>query len=167
MSAADLAHNRALKRKVLHGTFDIRELCRLSLGEHWQERTAAERDRMVELMTALMEEKAVLSKEQGQKKSSNAAVYHIRYAGEQMLNPKKTDALVQTRVNVPSEKTTVNLNYKLRRTAGFWKIYDVIVDDSSLVENYADQFSRIIEKDGFPALIRKMEKKLSEIRAHS
>lgn len=166
LSAADREHNRELKRRVLHGTFDIRELCRLSLADHWIERTPAEQDHMVDVMTSLMEEKAVLSKEQGQKKSGTAAVYQIRYVGEQLLNAQKTDAFVKTRVNVPSEKTTVNLNYKLHRSGGLWKIYDVIVDDSSLVDNYADQFSRIIEKDGFPELMRRMEKKLSEIRAN-
>lgn len=164
LTDTDLAFNRQLKRRVLYGIFDIRELCRISLGSHWESRSAAERDHLVDLMTALMEEKAILSKEQGRKKGKGSRVYQVRYLGEKVLNRNAEQVLVKTRVAVPSHDVTVSLNYKLRRNNGIWKIYDVIVDDSSLVENYTYQFTNIIEKHGYPDLVQRMEKKLAEIR---
>ncbi|MBI4238441.1 MAG: ABC transporter substrate-binding protein [Deltaproteobacteria bacterium] len=164
LTEVDLAFNRLLKRRVLYGIFDIRELCRISLGSHWQGRSQTEQDHLVDLMTSLMEEKAILSKEQGQKKGKGNRVYQIRYLGEKALNGGREQVLVKTRVAVPSHDVIVNLNYKLRRNKGIWKIYDVIVDDSSLVENYTYQFTNIIEKHGYPELTSRMEKKLAEIR---
>ncbi len=45
-----------------------------------------------------------------------------------------------------------------------WKIYDVIVDDASLLDNYRYQFDSIIRKGGYADLIRRMESKLKSIK---
>jgi ABC-type transporter MlaC component len=45
-----------------------------------------------------------------------------------------------------------------------WKIFDVIVDDASLLSNYRFQFDRIIQKGGFEDLIKRMEVKLVDIK---
>lgn len=161
--------NRRLKRRILYGTFDLRELCRIALGKHWKGRTAQEQDDFVALMTALLEEKAILSKEQGQKKAGSSEVYKVSYKGHTMLaGNEQHKALVKTGVYVPSHKVTIDLNYKVRLGSSIWKIYDVIVDDSSLVENYRFQFDGIITEHGYADLIRRMEEKLTEIqREHS
>lgn len=156
--------NRVIKQKVIQGTFDLRELSRISLGRHWIELSDADRNHFVDLMTNLLEEKGVLSKEQGQKKAKSGAIYNITYRGDKFLDPIKRRALARTQVFVPSHNVRVALDYKLHRN-GEWKIYDVIVDGSSLVENYQYQFDNIITKYGFPELIKRMEKKLAEIRA--
>jgi ABC-type transporter MlaC component len=41
-------------------------------------------------------------------------------------------------------------------------VYDVITDDQSLLENYRAEFNKIINKDGFDALLKRMKKKLDE-----
>ncbi len=164
LSADDKEHNRRLKKRILSGTFDVRELCRISLGEHWAVRTPQERDSLVELMTSLMEEKAVTSKEQTAQKSKSSQVYHVQYVGEKFLDPQKTRAVVLTKVTIPSEKLTIRIDYKLQNVSA-WKIYDVVVDDSSLVDNYAYQFDSIITESGYEELVRKMQRKLEEIRA--
>lgn len=164
ISAQDAAYNRRLKRLILSGTFDIRELSRVAMGKHWADITTVQQDRMVELMKSLLEEKAILSKEQGKQKAGSNDVYELKYHSEKYLNAEKTTALVKTSVRVPSYNVTVTLSYKLRRLRDVWKIYDVIVDDSSLVENYAYQFDAITTKHGFPELLARMEKKLLELR---
>lgn len=167
LSEADREHNRKIKERVLHSTFDLRYLSQLSLGKHWNDISLDDRDRFVTLLTNLLEEKAVLSKEQGKKKSSSSEVYTISYVGDSYLNPEKTKALTKTKVSVKSERVTIALNYKLRWKRGYWKVYDVIVDGASLVENYMYQFDSIITKHGFYDLIERMEKKLQEIRKDS
>ena len=42
-----------------------------------------------------------------------------------------------------------------------WRIEDIITEGSSLVKNYRQQFTRIIKKDGFPELMRRMKAKLA------
>lgn len=166
LSEADKLFNRQLKQRILSGTFDIRELCRISLGKHWSQRTEAERDHLVMLMTSLLEEKAVTSKEQTVERSGSSNVYSVRYLGDTFLDPKKKRAKVRSKVFVPSHNIAIEISYKLQRatTDSPWKIYDVIVDDSSLVENYAYQFESIIAKHGYADLVARMERKLREFR---
>lgn len=164
-------YNQALKRHVIHGTFDIRELCRLALDKHWNERSAGEQDYFVDLMTRLLEKKAVFSKEQGQKKQGTKTLYKISYEGDRFLNPEKTQSLAMSMVHIPSEDLKIELNYKLKKAdesaeasgGGGWMIYDVIVDGASLLDNYKYQFDKIIAKDGYPTLIRRMESKMKEL----
>ena len=165
LTAEDKAYNKEVKKDILHGTFDIKELARLALEKHWLTRTFGERKSFVELMTDLLENKAILSKEQGQKKAKTQRVYNIRYLGDKYLNSKKSRALAKTSVYVRSEDITVKLDYKLRRKDGEWMIYDVILDGASLVDNYKYQFDRIITKHDYAELVRRMEKKLAEIKA--
>ena len=156
--------NRDLKRKIIHGTFDIRELSRLSLSKHWSEITPAEQDNFVKLLTDLLEEKALFSKEQIAAKSKTSKKYRIVYRGDKFLDKEQKVAFTRTRVIIPSENIDIALNYKLKRQDGFWKIFDVIVDEASLVDNYRYQFDSIIKKSGYQDLVRRMTEKLDEIK---
>ncbi len=62
LTAADRAKNAQIKHDAITGTFDLRELCRLALDKHWAQRSAAEQNEFVTLMTQLLETKAILSK---------------------------------------------------------------------------------------------------------
>lgn len=163
-------YNADLKKTVLHGTFDLRELCRLALDKHWAERTPQEQDAFVDLMTRLLEKKAVFSKEQGQKKRKSKTVYQVTYEGHKFLNQDRSNSLAMSMVHIPSESMKIELNYKLKKAASrapageAWMIFDVIVDGASLLDNYKYQFDKIIAKEGYPNLIHRMESKLKELR---
>ena len=45
---------------------------------------------------------------------------------------------------------------------GHWVVYDVVTDEQSMLENYRAEFNKIINKDGFDALLKRMRKKLDE-----
>jgi len=164
ISAEQRAKNAQIKREVITGTFDIRELSRLSLDKHWGQRSAAEQNQFVSLMTQLLEKKAVLSKEQSKAKGQK---YSVKYTSESFLDPQKTRARVRAQVNVPKERVSVSIDYKLVKLGNQWKIFDVIVDDASLVDNYKYQFNSIITKHGYPELVSRINKKLNEINAQT
>ncbi|MDO8461555.1 MAG: ABC transporter substrate-binding protein [Deltaproteobacteria bacterium] len=161
----DQKNNEEVKKKVLHGTFDIAELCRLALANHWQKMSEKDRKYFVDLLTRLLEQRAVFSKEQSQHKNKarGGADYYVTYKGDRFLNDEKTKALTQSRVRVPSENIEIDLDYKLKKVGAIWKIFDVIVDGASLLDNYRYQFDKIIKKDGYADLIRRMESKLKEL----
>lgn len=165
LSAAEEQQNRQLKQKILNGTFDIKELARLSLAKHWDEISVPERDQFVTLLNDLLEEKALFSKEQSAARSKNGGKYYVVYKGQKAEDAAKTRAFVATKVLVPSENVDINLNYRLKKSGSIWKIYDIIVDEASLVDNYKYQFDSIIKKHGFPDLIRRMSEKLAELKA--
>ena len=56
----------------------------------------------------------------------------------------------------------ITIDYMLRRLQSGWKIYDLIVEDVSLVENYRAQFSRVISKSSYEELVHRIKQKLSE-----
>ncbi len=54
------------------------------------------------------------------------------------------------------------MNYKLHRVGEEWKIYDVVVENISLINNYRSQFNRIITKTSYDELVSMMKQKLSK-----
>lgn len=164
LSEADKKYNQELKRKIISGIFDIQELTKKALAHHWETISEKERSHVIDLMVALIEEKALLSKEQSAAKVKGGGKYTVLYRGERFLNDTQTRAFVQTKVLVPSENISLRLNYRLKKQAGVWKVYDIIVDEASLIENYSYQFNSIITKHGFQELVNRIERKLDEVQ---
>jgi phospholipid transport system substrate-binding protein len=46
-----------------------------------------------------------------------------------------------------------------------WRVYDVVVEGTSLVQNYREQFKRILRKDSFAELSKQLRDKSSHIKA--
>ncbi|MBW2619533.1 MAG: ABC transporter substrate-binding protein, partial [Deltaproteobacteria bacterium] len=45
-----------------------------------------------------------------------------------------------------------------------WMAYDVIIDGVSLVANYRRQFTAIISKDGYEALVERLKRRWAEVK---
>lgn len=160
LSAEENRKNQQLKQGILRGTFDIAELSRMALDAHWEKLTPAEQQKFIGLMTNLLERKAIFSKEQVK---GGEKAYQVSYKEQKFIGAEKERAQVSTVLFVPLEKIDLNINYELKKTPYGWRIYDVIVDDASLVDNYKFQFNTIITKYGYPDLVSRMEKKLKEM----
>lgn len=161
LTEAEKAHNKKLKLDILNGTFDLRELSRLALDQHWSQISTSEQSNFVNLMTNLLETKAIFSKEQSKVQGK---AYVVRYKGDKYLNGK-SKAQTLTEIHVPKEGVTLDIEYKLRKSSDGWKVFDIIVDDASLVENYRYQFDKIITKHGYAELVRRMRNKLNELQS--
>jgi phospholipid transport system substrate-binding protein len=163
ISAAQKTKNRKLKRDILNGAFDLRELSRQALDKHWNNISAAERSSFVALMTSLLETKAIFSKEQSKTKGKS---YRISYKGDQYFDNKRR-AKTLTEIYIPKENVRIDIVYQLKNDGSKWKVFDIVVDNASLVENYRYQFNNIITKHGYPELVSRMRKKLNEINTSS
>jgi phospholipid transport system substrate-binding protein len=146
------------KQKKIAGLFDsmldYQRLAEGSLGKHWAERSAAERDRFTGVLTQLVQRAY-------RKNLDKTANYKIDYKGE----VEGEDGLVVRTVatsQTNAREAPVSIDYVLAKKGADWRVHDIVTEGSSLVSNYRRQFSRIIKKDGFEALIEKMEKKLAE-----
>jgi len=51
----------------------------------------------------------------------------------------------------------IPIDYSLRRGADGWKVFDISVDQVSLVTNYRSSFARAIKKDGVDGLIKTLQ----------
>ena len=160
LSSAQQQENQNIKRDVMRGVFDLRELSRLALDKHWDSISADQQNQFVDLLSDLLENQAIFSKEQ---KKTEGKSYLIAYRGDQYLDGKSR-ARTKTQVFIPKESVTVDIQYMLKQNGSRWKVFDVIVDNASLVDNYRFQFNKIIDKYGYPELVKRMQDKLSTLR---
>ncbi len=75
---------------------------------------------------------------------------------------KRTDVLMHAAVAKDDIETDVTFHWE--PTGGALRVVDVSFDGASLVNDYKNQFGRIIEKDGVAGLLDKIKKKLDEKR---
>jgi phospholipid transport system substrate-binding protein len=141
-------------RKLVGAFLDYGELGRRSLARHWDTLTPKQRDEFVSTLRELVE-RSYLRQMHG---SPN---YTIKYNKEEKTGSEATvDATLLTMSR--GKKVDVALQYKMLWKDGHWVVYDVVTDEQSMLENYRAEFNKIINKDGFDALIKKMKKKLEE-----
>jgi phospholipid transport system substrate-binding protein len=60
---------------------------------------------------------------------------------------------------VPTKGEPTAINYRLHRVDDEWKVYDVVVEDISLVVNFRSQFNRILAKGSFDDLLKQLREK--------
>ena len=149
-SAGDV---RTRKVKALADSLiDYSELARGSLGKKlWAARSEAGRGRFTELLQGIIEKTYV---EQTEKNPE----FKVKWIEEE-LGRKGDRARV---LSLASAKgTEVELEYRLLLGPGGWIVYNLLVDGVSMTRNYRKTFKRIIKKQGWEGLIRRMERKLA------
>lgn len=138
-------------RQVVYSKFDFAEMAKRSLGAQWQRLNADQQREFVQLFTELMENSYM----------SNLEGYNgekVVVAGEKQ---DKEFAEVDTKI-VTKKGEPIAVNYKLMQANGNWKIYDVVIENISLVNNYRSQFNRVITRSSFDDLMQKMKDKQFE-----
>lgn len=138
---------RLLLEKVIGDRFSYEEMARRSLGVQWNKLDEKERQEFIELFRALL---------------TNSYADKIEgYSGEQVhyLNERQEPGYAEVRTKVTSGKTEIPLDYRLIDKAGDWRVYDVVVDGVSLVNNYRGQFAKILRTSGYADLVAKLRQK--------
>lgn len=133
---------------------DYAALAQGSLGSEWAARSDAEKAEFSDLLKKLVRR----SYERNIKKTLG---YNIEYIGE---TEKNSNVVVGTKAVSKTDKRAdpVEIDYTLAQKDGKWRIVDIKTDGVSLVSSYRSQFTKIIKKDGFPALITKMKDKIAK-----
>jgi phospholipid transport system substrate-binding protein len=138
-------------RDAIYPRFDFAEMAKRSLGPHWQRRSPEEQKKFVEVFTALVEGAYLDAIES--------------YNGEKVVvasdKQDKTFADVNSKI-VTKKGEEFAIEYKLHQAEGGWKVYDVVLENISLVNNYRSQFNRVISKSSYEGLLSKMLEKKFE-----
>lgn len=135
-------------KEIINPIFDYQEMARRSLGPHWRRRSPAEQEEFAKLFRAYLEN-----------------IYSDRvdlYEGEKVTFGRETIdqdyAQVESLVsNAKGEENSVV--YRLKRTDGKWKVYDAVVENISIVNNYRSQFDRVISKSSYEELKKILREK--------
>jgi len=150
-AAAKTQERRDQLRQILFARFDFTEMAKRSLGANWRRRTPQEQEEFVRLFTDLLERQyaGIIEAYTDEK---------IVYVGERLDG---RFAEVNSKV-MTSKGQEYSINYKAQLNGGDWKVYDVVAEDISMVNNYRSQFNRIISNSSYEELIRRMKGKQIE-----
>jgi phospholipid transport system substrate-binding protein len=140
-------------RQIVASRFDFAEMAKRSLGSNWQKVNNDEQRQFVELFTELLEK--------------SYADQIESYDGEKIVygreNVSQDQADVDTKI-LTKKGEQISVNYKLRSAGNDWKVYDVVIENISLVNNFRSQFNRVLANASFAELLKKLQSKSVEIK---
>jgi phospholipid transport system substrate-binding protein len=145
---------RDLLKREIEPVFGFEEMAKRSLGPNWRDRTPEERDRFVALFRELLENSYL-----GKIESYQGEV--IRYGKETVDGPY---AQVKTLV-ITGKGQEIPVEYRMLAENGRYRIYDVVIEGISLVNNYRSQFNSILQKSSFGDLMDKLRASIKEQRS--
>lgn len=146
------AARRAAVREVAADSFDLAETARRALGTHWQARTPAEREEFVRVFRDLLEQTYVT-------RIDEYGGERVEYVGERVDGDS---AIVKAQI-VTKSGTTVPIESRVNQRGGRWLIYDVLIENVSLVGNYRSQFDRIIRTSSYDELVRRLKERVVQL----
>jgi phospholipid transport system substrate-binding protein len=150
------AERRAKLRQAVGQRFGFADMAQRALGPHWWQRTPAERQEFVTLFGDLLEDTYIAKIER------STGEQHVRYTRETI--DQDGYAAVDTDIVSP-RGLHVEMDYRLLRRDGTWYVYDVVIDGSSLVNDYRTQFNAIILRESYAALVKGLKLKHAQEQA--
>lgn len=139
---------------MLDQLLDYETLAQKSLSKEWDKRSATEQGEFSELLKKLI-------RKNYRENLTQTIDFKIKYTEAEA---KDGGAFVRSVARSATNRRApaVSIDYAMMQKNGQWRVVDVITDEVSLVKNYRRQFRRIIKKEGWDGLMKKMQNKLGE-----
>ena len=145
LQSRDKEKERAVRmREIANSIVDFEEMTKLAVGPQWTRMTPAQQEEILRLFRPLLEK--IISD----------------WNPEKMLLGRETierDVAQVESSEVNSHGYQVPVVYKLRRVDGTWKIYDEVIGNVSVVNNFRVQFDRVTSKSSFEELTKLLREK--------
>jgi phospholipid transport system substrate-binding protein len=136
-------------REIISPIFDYDEMARRALGAHWRNRTPAEQEEFARLFRDFLER--------------TYADKVDLFKGEKVVFGRETldQDYAQVESTIIGEKGEgFSIVYRLKQSSGKWKVYDAVVENISIVNNYRSQFERVIKGASYEELVRRLKAKV-------
>jgi len=146
-SGANKAETVRMIREIILPSFDFAEMARRSMGERWKNLDGRQNE-FVGAFASFVESAYMNTL--------------VSYRGEKILflRERVNQNLAQVDTEIVSGKgEPLSVNYRLHLVQDDWKVYDVVVDNISLVSNFHSQFNRILATASFDELLKKLREK--------
>lgn len=131
---------------LVFSRFDFSEMTKRSLGSHWDSLGSAEQREFVDAFT----QRVLRAYGRSVRASGDEKVQYARELRDGDL------ATVETKV-ISGSGDELPIAYQLHDVSGQWKVYDVVIDQVSMVSNYRAQFDRVIAKSSVKELLQKIK----------
>jgi len=147
--------NKEAKEKKIESIadqmFDYIALSRLTLGRSWKEFNKEQQKEFVSLYRSILE-KAYMDK------ILSYTDEKVLFDKEMMLSENKAE--VQTKIITKS--TEIPINYRVYLKDGQWRVYDVIIEGISLIQNYRTQFREILANNPPEEVLKILREKIGK-----
>ncbi len=137
--------------EIVSVRFDFEEMARRALAVHWRDRTVQEQKEFVDLFGKLLQRSY----------SGKLAQYtdeKVEYLGEEIEGSR-----AEVRTKLVSKSMEVPIEYRMLKKSNEWRVYDVVIEGVSLVNNYRNQFNRIVVSSGYKELVQRMRNKWEDL----
>ncbi len=139
---------------LVRSKFDFDAMSQRTLGINWKNATPKQRTRFIELFSQLLEDTYRL-----RIRNYTYQDERVEYIGEEVRGTRgQVDTLVIANKEIP-------VSYRVRLKGNEWLVYDVIVEEVSLISNYRSTYNEIIRQEGFDGLLKRLEEKVKELES--
>lgn len=135
---------KAIEEKIIPH-FDFERMTRLAVGRSWREANAEQRKSIVDQFRALL-----LRSYTTAYSAARGVVVDVKPL---KLAPTDEDVQVKSQIRLPGGAPPITVDYSMFKASEVWKVYDVTVNEVSLVGTYRNTFAEQIKKGGIDGLI--------------
>lgn len=150
-----LTQERRELRALAEPHFDFEGMSKSALGYHWRDLNPEQRQQFTTLFTAFMEDIAL-------GRVQDYSGQQLEFTREIPMGPGQVQVLGHV---VRSGGQPINVSFMSHQVDGLWKVYDITVENISVIANYRNQFNRVINNQGFPQLMALLQQKQAELAA--
>ena len=129
-------------------TFDFKSLSQTTLESNWKDASKEDKKKLIEYFSQYLEDMY-------RTKMTGFVPSRIEYVSEQT---RKNRAIVDSFIYSLEKKVFVS--YRLKNKEDGWYIYDIFINDESVVDNWKEVFSAIIKSEGLEGLLNRLELKI-------
>jgi len=140
----------ALVEEKILPNFDFKQMTRLAVGQNWRRATPAQQESLVnEFKTMLVRTYSA--------SLTSVSDYQIEFKPLKAA-ASATDVTVNTQVSKPGAPP-IPIDYRMEKQDSGWKVYDVLVDNVSMVTVYRNSFNSEVRKGGVEGLLAALSRR--------
>ena len=139
---------------VIAPLMNFPKMSKATLGKFWKTANVKQQKRFVSLFQDLVFHTYM------KKIRSAKNDYTIQYEDE-----RKEGKLTIIDSLITKKKAEFELGFHMQAIDSTYEVADVIIDEVSLVENYREQFTKIIKNEAFDGLLKKMQTQLDKVKS--
>ena len=151
LTPEEVEENDILSYRAL-ALLNIREISRKALGKYWKKRTLTEQKVFIDLLSRMFIKEAF----------PNSGKF---FSALKLIYGQPT--IKESKVNVPltvvhEKEGEINIDFHLQKYRDQWQVVDVDLDEISMRNNMRSQLYKVISKNNYQELVRRIKEKLTK-----
>ena len=151
LTPGEVKENEILSYRAL-ALLNIREISRKALGKYWKKRSLTEQKVFIDLLSRMFIKEAF----------PNSGKF---FSALKLIYSQTT--IKESKANVPltvvhEKEGEINIDFHLQKYRDQWQVVDVDLDEISMRNNMRSQLYKVISKNNYQELVRRIKKKLTK-----